>query len=113
MAKVLEIKRGDDVTLNISAPERDLTGGTLFFTVKDKDALDVVNLTDSNAVLKKEGSITDTHTGVIAIGATDTQNLTPGSYVYDVQFVDALGKTYTLFDTAQCKITADVTQRRS
>lgn len=87
--------RGDTRTINVTFLDSDgttpinLTGGTAYFTVNtssdpSNDTGAVIQKTATNFTSATEGEHTFTLTH------TDT-NITPGTYWYDVQFVDTLG----------------------
>lgn len=111
MQNQLTFYRGDTVNINITV-KADLTGSTLFFTMKTVPDND---LTDTSALIK---STVTTHTdpvngkSVIQLTPTDTNNATPGPYVYDVQLKDSLGNISTLL-SGKVKVLADVTRRSS
>lgn len=114
---MLKITRGDDVMIAITFTGTDLTGSTVFFTVKSEDVVNTTNATDSNAVLKaKVTSHTDPTNGktVIVLPAADTGTVAPGDYVYDIQLKDSGGKVTTPGNGPKpCRVLADVGQRTS
>lgn len=87
--------RGDNRTINVTFLDSDgatavnLTGGTAYFTVNSSsDPSD-----DTGAVIQKTAtSFTDATNGehTFTLTHSDT-NITPGTYWYDLQFVDTLG----------------------
>lgn len=111
MAQKAELIRGDDQTINIETPDHNLSGGTVFFTLKTRENITPINLTDSNALLKKPAIITGDHTAYVEITHDDTKNIAPGKYFFDVQLLDQNSKVTTIFKTTQLDIIADVTQR--
>lgn len=95
MAKVdFTIIRGDSESIIVDLKENntplDITGMTIFFTVKPALTDD---LTDSTAIITKNvTSLTDPTSGIATIDLTPSDtNKTPGIYYYDVQFKDADG----------------------
>ena len=66
----------------------DLTGSTVFFTVKTR-----VQDTDAEALITKDvTSHSDPTNGITIITLTDTQtNIAPGNYVYDIKIKDSSG----------------------
>lgn len=87
----------------------DISGATIFFTVKNKPS-DI----DNDAILKKTiTSLTDPQNGncEIELSSTDT-NLTVGNYVYDIQIKLSTGKIYTCSEGNIC-IKQDITIRTS
>ena len=113
------IYRGDTDEWTLSVP---LTiwsaGGTFFFAVKSKGDINTADLTDANAVLKKEyddtfiTSTTDTDkVYTLDLTHADTVGTTPGKYIAEFQWVNAdasLVKTFTPF---RYQIKGDVNQR--
>src|SRR5687768_6478528 len=110
----LEIKRGDDVSFEMTFREEDgtaydITGMTVFFTMKRKfsDA-------DADALISKTvTSHSDPTAGetTVALSNSDT-TVTPGKYPYDLQIKDGDGKIQST-STAYITILPDVTQRTS
>jgi len=105
--------RGDSGRLDVSVKQADgepldLTGSTLFLTVKT--ALTVV---DASATISKTVAAHDAaEAGESHFEIATTDNATAGTYFYDVQLKDAAGKIYTLFG-GLWKVLADVTLRTS
>lgn len=103
--------RGDSGRLDVTVKDADgnaydLTGATLFLTVKT--ALTVL---DSAATLRKEVTAhDDAEAGVSHFDLATSDNATAGSFFYDVQLKDADAKIYTLFG-GLWKVLADVTTR--
>lgn len=89
----LEHKRGSSSTLTITLPvEIDPTDATVFFTVKTSEVVESLYDNDSQAILKK---IITTHTGRVFtsdIDPADTNDATPGNYVYGITVKDATGQ---------------------
>ena len=88
--------RGDSRQINLTFLQSDgstpivLTGGTVYFTVNaSSDPAD-----DTSKAIQKvvTGTFTDATNGkqTISLSHSDT-NITPGTYWYDAQFVDAVG----------------------
>lgn len=86
--------RGDTRTINCTFLDSDgdalnLAGGTVYFTVnEDEDPA-----SDASAVIQKTAtSFTSASTGrhTFTLTHSDT-NITPGTYWYDVEFVDSTG----------------------
>ncbi len=90
--------QGDDVTLTLTFTDNDgnaidLTGGTVFLTVKNRSTD-----SDDNAVLKKDvSSFSAPTTGIMTIDLTDSDtDISAGYYWYDVQFVDSSGSVSSI-----------------
>lgn len=91
---ISNVIRGDTRQISLTFLEADstpidLTGGTVYFTVNaSSDPADDT----SKAIQKTATSFTSAITGqhTFTLTHTDT-NITPGTYWYDAQFVDALG----------------------
>jgi hypothetical protein len=105
----LHIIRGDTVNIQFQV-DMDLTGTTVFFTVKPALTDDVG---DTTAVISVEVASHDDpangHT-IIPLTADDT-NVTPGEYYYDIQIKN--GSSIVSIPARKCKIYADVTRRTS
>ncbi len=101
---------GDSRTLNVSVAF-DITGYTVFFTVKPQDdtATD-----DSTALIQKTvTSHIDAVNGEtsIVLGSADTR-IAPSTYSYDIQFKDATGDISSS-GKQDIEFTEDVTKRTS
>jgi hypothetical protein len=108
----MEVIRRDDAEFEITFTDKDgtainLTGGTVFFTVKKK-----LTDTDADAVISKEvSSFNAPTTGIMTLSLTDTEtNITPRAYYYDVQFKDSSG-TISSSERGRFYVTQDVTIR--
>ena len=100
--------RGDSRNINFTLTGTDLTGTTVFFTVKP--ALDA-DATDAAAVIKVQ--VTDhidptAGKTVIPLSGTNT-TVTPGDYFYDIQIKN--GDVITSIPARKLTVTADVTRR--
>ena len=103
--------RGDSGRLDVSVKQSDgaaydLTGATLFLTVKNA-------LTDADAVaviLKEVSAHDDAEEGESHFDLLTTDNATAGPRYYDVQLKDSANKIFTLFG-GLWKVLADVTAR--
>lgn len=91
----LSLKRGTSSTITVTIPaEIDPVDTTVFFTVKTREVVEALYDNDSQAILKK---IITTHTGRVFtsdIDPADTNNVTPGTYVYGITVKDATGEIY-------------------
>lgn len=113
MAKVIRIIRGDsrdiDVTFTDSSRNPiDLTGGTVFFTVNASNAPS----DDTAAVIEKDVTVHTAPTlgqSRISLENADT-DITPGTYYYDVQFVDTADEVTSL-EQSKFIVKADITRR--
>lgn len=105
--------RGDTRTVNLTFLETDgstpinLTGGTVYFTVNtSSDPADDT----SDAFQKTATSFTDATNGQHSFTLTHSDtNITPGTYWYDAQFVDAVGD-YTSSYRGKFIVQSDVTR---
>jgi hypothetical protein len=103
--------RGDSGRLDVTVKESDgtaydLTGATLFLTVKN-----ALTDADSAAVIRKEvTSHDDAEAGESHFDLLTTDNATAGTRFYDVQLKTSDAKIYTLFG-GLWKVLADVTAR--
>ena len=87
----------------------DISGWTVFFTCKEK-----VTDVDASAKISKTITVHSDPTrgeSIILLTSTDT-NLTPGSYIYDIQIKSESGSVLTIV-TGNITIQYDVTQRTS
>ena len=105
--------RGDTRRINCTFLQSDgstpinLAGGTVYFTISETDNPS----SDSSAVLQKSAtSFTSASTGqhTFTLSHADT-NIDPGSYWYDVQFVDALGNYLSSY-RGKLVVQSDVTR---
>jgi len=117
----MDIFRGDtfigDIIITKDGVAYDLSGATLFFTVK-ASALSP----DSAAVVREtsgEGggiSITDPPTGgraALTVAASVMEKLIPNkTYQFDIQVVDLSGAVFTV-ETGTLSVLADITRRVS
>ena len=103
--------RGDSGRLDVSVKQSDgaaydLTGATLFLTVKN-----ALTDADSAAVIRKEVTAhDDAEEGESHFDLLTTDNATAGTRYYDVQLKDSANKIFTLFG-GLWKVLADVTVR--
>jgi hypothetical protein len=103
--------RGDSGRLDVTVKESDgtaydLTGATLFLTVKN-----ALTDADSDAVIRKEvTSHDDAEEGESHFDLLTTDNATAGTRFYDVQLKTSDSKIFTLFG-GLWKVLADVTAR--
>lgn len=114
MTKIKDYIRGDSraISLTVRDAEGDafnLTGCTVFFTVNATEAPD----DDTAAIIEKEVTVhTNPTAGLTTISITnaDTQDLTPGSYWYDIQLKDTSGNITSL-KKDRFIIISDITRR--
>jgi len=105
----MKFYRENTVNINLSFPGVDLTGATVYFTVKadyDDDG------TDSSALIKKDvTSHIDAANGqtVVVLTPSDT-DVEPGKYVYDIKLKKSSGEQTTL-KVDKCQILPAVTLR--
>jgi len=103
--------RGDSGRLDVTVTQSDgtaydLTGATLFLTVKNS-----LTDADSAAVIRKEVTIhDDAEAGESHFDLLTTDNATAGTRFYDVQLVSGAGDVFTLFGGIW-KVLGDVTIR--
>jgi hypothetical protein len=103
--------RGDSGRLDVVVKQADgepydLTGATLFLTVKN-----ALTDADSAAVIRKEVTSHDNAAGGLShFDLLTTDNATAGTRYYDVQLKTSDAKIYTLFG-GLWKVLADVTAR--
>jgi len=103
--------RGDSGRLDVTVTQSngtayDLTGCTLFLTVKNS-----LTDADSAAVIRKEVTVHDAPlAGESHFDILTTDNATAGVRFYDVQLKDSTNKIFTLFGGVW-RVVADVTVR--
>lgn len=108
----LTIIRGDDINITLAFTDTDgdpvdLTGSTLFFTVKEK-----LSDVDDDAVIEKDVTSHTNPTGgvtVLALTSTDT-DINAGSYYWDIQIKNEAGKIASS-QKGLLKVLQDVTLR--
>lgn len=122
MSTTLNITRGDDyiipLTLQLDTDGTltpiNLTGSSVYFTVKEKDIISDTDNTDTTATFQViVTSHTDATHGITAIPITRVQtNLLKKSdkYVYDVQIIDTAGKHTTVIVPSPIVLTLDATR---
>lgn len=110
----LNIKRGDTKVYTITVTDdegnlEDITGWTVFFTVKEN-----IDDTDANAKISKtETTHSDPTNGESQITLTSTDTtLDPQSYVFDIQVKTDTSEIHTILEGI-LNISKDVTQRTS
>lgn len=114
-ATIKNVIRGDtrqvNCTLTAAGTPVDITGWEAFFTVNANND----PTTDVGAVIEKQTTShlnpTQGQTG-FTLENSDTQNLVPGTYFYDVQFKDPVGNI-TSTPQAEFIVVADITRRIS
>jgi hypothetical protein len=103
--------RGDSGRLDVVVKQTDgepfdLTGATLFLTVKT-----AVSVADASATISKNVTAhDDAEAGESHFAILSTDNAAAGTFVYDVQLKDATNQIFTLFG-GLWRVSADVTQR--
>lgn len=108
----LSVYRGDDKTFNFTfkysnGAAVDITGWTIFFTVKEKEA----DSDDDAKIATEVTSHTDASGGLSTLSITDSDtNLTPKKYYYDFQVKKADGLIRTLVK-GDFTVLTDITRR--
>lgn len=128
MARRIEVRRGDTLSIAITGIGNIAARSSLWFTVKryskdadsesllqiDLDGLSV--LAGSSSVTTANGSITvdDETTGniTIALAAAESASLSGGEHLFDVQMRDTSG-TVTTMATGRFSCNADITDATS
>ena len=114
MAGLSDFYRGDTRSITLTFTDKnsdpiDLTGATLWFTVKS-----AVADADADAVIQKKiTDHTDPTNGIstVVISPEDTENLPIARYFYDFQLVDPNGNVSTVLE-GTFKLKYDVTRSR-
>jgi len=88
----------------------DITGYTVFFTVKKN-----VNQTDAQAVIAKTVTDHSNPTGGVTIVSitTSDSDITPGVYLYDIGYVNATGSSKKTSDPEKYEVIGNITRRNS
>ena len=110
----LTIIRGDSQSIDVvfeddAGVKLNLTGKTVFFTVKEQSD---ISANDDKALIKKTITVHSDPTNgktTIVLAPTDT-NLEPANYVYDLQVKDAGGDIMST-EKSYLEIILDVTRR--
>lgn len=117
MKNSIEVIRGDDHSITFTLTDEnaavvDLTGATIFFTVKDSK--DIKNDSDdTGAVIAKNVSPSDPANGIAVINLTNTDtNITPKKYIFDLQIKFA-DDTVKSIEAGNFIVIADVTRETS
>lgn len=112
----LEILRGSTKTLRLSVQDSegeavDLTGATVYFTVKKKigDSLPLFQKISTNLT---QAEIYDAKGGIakIYLYPADTQQRCPGDYYFDIWVVTSTGKQFAVVPPSKFTIEASVTE---
>lgn len=107
------IKRGDTDSFSINFLDEnkapiDLTGWTVWFTVRNTPA-DTLTQDDNDALISKKYTNLD-KSGSIVVELSETEtNKDAGTYYYDIQFKDKLGNISST-DTYRFIIKNDITR---
>lgn len=103
MASKLTYDRGTTYAITVNYQENgvatDITGASIFFTVKESEY--DTNATDSTALISKTvTSHTTPLSGIstITIDPTDSEDITPGNYYYDIKIKKAGAQIYKLVE---------------
>ena len=113
MSGIEDFYRGDTQRYKLTLTEKetgdpiDLTGGTMWFTLKSK-----ASDTDADAVVQKQVTThLDAVNGIteVVLDATDTTNADAGRYYYDFQFVDSAGTVKTIL-AGKVRLLQDITR---
>lgn len=114
MGNLIQVIRGDDVTLNLTCKDNDgnpidITGYTVFFTVKEN-----INDPDADAVISKQTTSHSNPTAgitTIDLSETDTDQC-EAVYDYDFQLKDSSNKISSTI-RGPFEVVRDVTIRTS
>jgi hypothetical protein len=112
MSSDIEIIRGDDISFATTFTDENgdavnLTGSTVFFTVKED-----YDKTDAEAVISKSViSHTSPASGITSIVLTNSDTtITPGDYYWDIQIKDSNSKISSI-KAGKFIVSADITNR--
>lgn len=107
----LFIIRGDSASINFTIADTDLTGATVFFTVKPLLAFDSDDVAAVISIEVTNHSDPTNGKTVIELSGSDT-NVEPAIYYYDIQVLLASGDIISI-PARKIRIWADVTRRTS
>lgn len=117
MAKKLEMFRGDYRQITATVTDTFNVASKVHFAVKTKANIDVVDLTDSDAVFTVDATNANavdngngTVTYTIIIDKTKTESKVPGNYVAEVEYINSLGRSVT-YEQMDFKLKGDLNQR--
>lgn len=96
----INLYRGDTKTLRLNFTDGAVAGDRIRMMVKDG--------LDGEALISKEVTLGGSGTVVITIESADTQQLEPGTYIYDIELVRG-DRVVTLVEKSKMKIRGDVT----
>lgn len=123
MAKALSIYRGDYKEYPVKVPIAKYTaGGTVFFAAKNQDVIDTdqADITDSDAVVKVQAGdaqIIETTSEYVKYNLIFTPAATDqkvaGTYLGEIQYVNAAGRPTTYSPQFTFNLKADVNRRVS
>jgi hypothetical protein len=109
----LKINRGTTYSLSVTYSRggvaQSFDGAVVRFTMKSVEFSDAVD--DSDAVLKFDIDDAEGEEAVINLIPSDTAELAPGTYFYDVKVQESGGDIYKL-DEGQVKLDGSPTNRR-
>lgn len=110
--RIMRVIRGDDSDFELTFTDVDgevidLTGGTVFFTVKDNKGD-----TDAEAVITTEiDTFEAPETGICTLSLSSTEtDITTGDYWYDIQLKDSLGRISSTY-AGKFIVSKDITLR--
>ncbi len=109
MSSKITFYRENTVNINLTFTDVDLTGATVYFTIKVDSDTDPA---DTTAIISKDLTVhTDPLLGktTISLSPTDTDK-TPGDYKYDIKLKKSTGDQQTVVK-GKCEIKAAITNR--
>ena len=110
---MLEIIRGDTISLPITIKDSDgvaidITGATVFFTIKSDETLADTSASVSKTVTSHPAPASGQTT--VELDPTDTEDLTAGIYYWDIQ-IKYSDDTIQSTKAQQVRVLADITRR--
>jgi len=110
----IEITRDDDTDIRFTWSDEDITGCTIYLTVREN--MSSTSADDDDAVFQVVADLTTPESGIFtfSIGKDETDAADIDTrYWYDIQSIDENGKVTTILKKVRLTVSGDVTRRTS
>ena len=110
----IEITRDDDTDIRFTWSDEDITGCTIYLTVREN--MSSTSADDDDAVFQVVADLTTPESGIFtfSIGKDETDAADIDTrYWYDIQSIDEDGKVTTILKKVRLTVSGDVTRRRT